>query len=50
MISYVYKLAFEGGGGADYGFASALSLLVFMIVAGISAFSFRFTKSFEEMR
>jgi len=50
LISYVYKLAFAGGRGADYGFAAALSFVVFMIVAGISAFSFRFTKSFEEMR
>ncbi len=50
LISYVYKLAFESGGGADYGFASAVSLLVFIIVAGISAFSFRFTKVFEEIR
>jgi len=50
LISYVYKLAFESGGGTDYGFASAVSLLVFIIVAGISAFSFRFTKSFEEIR
>ena len=50
LISYVYKLAFAGGRGADYGFAAALSLVVFMIVAAISAFSFRFTKSFEELR
>ncbi|MGI9645824.1 MAG: ABC transporter permease subunit, partial [Ilumatobacteraceae bacterium] len=50
LISYVYKIAFESGGGADYGFASAVSLMVFIIVAAISAFSFRFTKVFEEIR
>ena len=50
LITTVYKLAFAGGRGADYGFAAALSVIVFMIVAAISAFSFRFTKSFEEMR
>jgi arabinogalactan oligomer / maltooligosaccharide transport system permease protein len=49
LISYVYKLAFQSG-GADYGFAAALSVVIFMIVAVISAFSFRYTKSFEEMR
>jgi arabinogalactan oligomer / maltooligosaccharide transport system permease protein len=49
LISYVYKLAFQSG-GADYGFAAALSVVIFMIVAVISAFSFRFTKTFEEMR
>jgi arabinogalactan oligomer / maltooligosaccharide transport system permease protein len=50
LISYVYKLAFAGGRGVDYGFAAALSVVIFMIVAGISAFSFRFTKTFEDMR
>ena len=50
LISYVYKLAFAGGRGVDYGFAAALSVVIFMIVAAISAFSFRFTKSFEDMR
>ncbi len=50
LISYVYEIAFSSGGGADYGFASAVSLVIFMIVAAISAFSFRFTKSFEELR
>ncbi|MFN3255213.1 MAG: ABC transporter permease subunit [Ilumatobacter sp.] len=50
LISYVYKIAFSSGGGADYGFASAVSLVIFLIVATISAFSFRFTKSFEELR
>jgi arabinogalactan oligomer / maltooligosaccharide transport system permease protein len=50
LISYVYKLAFAGGRGVDYGFAAALSVVIFIIVAAISAFSFRFTKTFEDMR
>lgn len=50
LITYMYKLAFGGGRGADYGFASAVSMLIFVIVAGISAFSFRFTKAFEEIK
>jgi ABC-type sugar transport system permease subunit len=50
LISYTYKVAFEQAGGADYGFASALAVVIFMIVAAISAFSFRFTKTFEEIR
>jgi ABC-type sugar transport system permease subunit len=41
LISYTYKLAFAGGRGADYGFASAVSLIIFILVAAISAFSFR---------
>jgi arabinogalactan oligomer/maltooligosaccharide transport system permease protein len=50
LISYTYKLAFAGGSGADYGFASAVSFIIFILVAGISAFSFKFTKTFEEIR
>lgn len=50
LISYVYEIAFSSGGGADYGFASAVSLIIFLIVAAISTVSFRFTKSFEELR
>jgi arabinogalactan oligomer/maltooligosaccharide transport system permease protein len=50
LISYTYKLAFAGGRGADYGFASAVSFIIFILVAGISAYSFRYTKAFEEAR
>jgi arabinogalactan oligomer / maltooligosaccharide transport system permease protein len=50
LISYTYKLAFEGGDGADYGFSSAVSLVIFFIVAAISAVSFRASKTFEEIR
>jgi len=50
LISYVYKIAFAGGKGVDYGFAAAVSLVIFLIVATISAFSFRATRSLEEMR
>lgn len=50
LISYTFKLAFAGGRGADYGFASAVSFIIFLIVAAISAFSFRYTKAFEEVK
>ena len=50
LISYTYKLAFAGGRGSDYGFASAISVIIFMIVASISAFSFRYTRAFEEVK
>ena len=50
LISYTYKLAFVGARGQDFGFAAAVSVVVFMLVAAISAFSFRFTKAFEEVR
>ena len=50
LISYTWKLAFEGGKGQDYGLASAISIVIFLIVASISAVSFWRSKSLEEMR
>lgn len=49
LISYTYKLAFEAGRGQDFGFASAISILIFFIVAGISFVNFRISGSFEEV-
>ncbi len=48
LISYTYKLAFEGGRGQDFGFASAISMIIFLIVAGISFVNFKLSGSFEE--
>jgi arabinogalactan oligomer / maltooligosaccharide transport system permease protein len=49
LISYTYRLAFEGGRGQDYGFATAISVVIFMIVALISAVSFSRTKAYEDL-
>jgi arabinogalactan oligomer/maltooligosaccharide transport system permease protein len=49
LISYVFRLAFESGRGSDYGLAAAISVLIFVMVAGISAYSFRFTRGLEEV-
>lgn len=48
LITYTYRLAF-GGGGVDYGYAAAVSVLIFTIVALISAVSFRVTRRQEEV-
>jgi arabinogalactan oligomer / maltooligosaccharide transport system permease protein len=48
LISFVYKIAFAGGTN-DYGVASALSILIFIMVAVISALTFRRSKSLEEI-
>ena len=48
LITVVYKTAFSGV-GRDYGLASALSIVIFLIVATISAISFRQTKALEEI-
>lgn len=49
LISYVYNLAFAGGRGADYGLASAITIIIFVIVAVITLAQFRWTKMWEEV-
>jgi arabinogalactan oligomer/maltooligosaccharide transport system permease protein len=49
LISYTYRLAFESGRGADFGFASAIAIIIFILVATISALSFRRTRVLEEV-
>jgi arabinogalactan oligomer/maltooligosaccharide transport system permease protein len=48
LISFVYKIAF-GGMDRQYGFACAVSILIFVIIATISAISFRKTRALEEL-
>lgn len=50
LISYTYRMAFARGNGGDYGLASAVSILIFLIVGAISWFNFRFTGALEEVR
>ena len=50
LISYTYKIAFQAGGGAQYGLAAAVSIFIFFIVAGISAISFWRTRALEDIR
>jgi len=49
LISYTYRLAFEGVRGNQWGLASAVSLIIFIIVAIISAIGFRYTRALEEI-
>lgn len=48
LITFVYELAF-GGEQAQYGFASAISILIFVFVGIISVIGFRQTRRYEEM-
>jgi arabinogalactan oligomer/maltooligosaccharide transport system permease protein len=50
LISYTYKLAIASGKGSDYGLASTVGILIFFIVASVSALSFWRSKSLENMR
>ncbi|XCB30816.1 ABC transporter permease subunit [Arcanobacterium hippocoleae] len=49
LITYAFRIAF-GGSGNDYGLASAVSLVIFFIVAAMGAIGFGRTKAWEEMR
>lgn len=49
LISYVYNLAFAGGRGFDYGLASAVTIIIFIIVATITLLQFRYTQMWEEV-
>ncbi|MEO2131989.1 MAG: ABC transporter permease subunit [Microbacterium sp.] len=48
LITMVYKVAFVGS-TADYGLASAFSIIIFLIVGTISIVAFRRTKALEEL-
>ncbi|CAN7333384.1 ABC transporter permease subunit [Microbacterium sp. LjRoot45] len=48
LISAIWDISGVNGGKADYGLASALSILVFIVVGLISALAFRQTKKLEE--
>jgi len=48
LISAIWDISGVSGGKADYGLASALSILVFIVVGLISALAFRQTKKLEE--
>jgi ABC-type sugar transport system permease subunit len=49
LINYTYNLAFGSDRGADYGYASAIAIVIFLIVAAIALFQYRFTKAWEEV-
>jgi arabinogalactan oligomer/maltooligosaccharide transport system permease protein len=49
LISYTYKVALATGKGQDYGLASALTIIIFLIVATISAISFSRTRALENL-
>jgi ABC-type sugar transport system permease subunit len=49
LLTYTYRLAFEGGRGADYGFASAITIIIFVVLVVITLFNFRFTSMWEEV-
>jgi arabinogalactan oligomer/maltooligosaccharide transport system permease protein len=49
LISYTYNLAFTAGKGRDYGLASAVSFINFMLVAALSFQAFKRSKQMENI-
>ncbi len=49
LISYVYNLAFSASRGVDYGFAAAITIVIFFIVGTITLIQFNYTKMWEEV-
>ncbi len=50
LISAIYQISGIAGGRADYGLASALSIVVFVVVGIVSAIAFRQTRKLEEIQ
>ena len=48
LISYTYKVAFIQGNGNNYGLAAAMTIVIFLVTAGISALGFSRTAVLEE--
>ncbi len=44
LVSYTYRIAFEGSGGQDFGLASAIATLIFLLVGALALVNLRFTK------
>ncbi len=49
MITWTYRIALDGEPKRQ-GLAAALSVLMFIIVAALSAIGFKYTKTYEEIR
>jgi arabinogalactan oligomer / maltooligosaccharide transport system permease protein len=49
LITYTYRLAFESGGGQDYGLAATIAVLTFVLVAVMAVISFRWIRPLEEI-
>lgn len=43
LISYTYRLAFEGGAGQNFGLASSIAIFIFIIIAILTLINFRLT-------
>lgn len=49
LISYTFRFAFGSGGTRDFGFASAIAIVIFLMVGAMTLIQFRLTKRWEEV-
>lgn len=45
LVSFTYRIAFEGGKGNDYGLAAAIAAMIFIIVGLLSLVQLRLTRT-----
>ena len=48
LVTYTYRVAFASGRGADLGYASAITVIIFLILVTITMVQFRYTNMLEE--
>lgn len=44
LVSYTYRIAFEGGGSQDFGLASAIATLIFILVGALALLNLHISK------
>jgi ABC-type sugar transport system permease subunit len=48
LATYTYRIAFGSTGSSDFGYASAITVIIFLILMVITFFQFRYTNMLEE--
>jgi len=48
LISYVYRIAFDSN-GHDYGYATAITVIIFLILLGVTLFQYRYMNMVEKV-
>ncbi|WP_439287886.1 maltose ABC transporter permease MalF [Lonepinella sp. BR2904] len=44
LVSYTYRIAFEGSGSQDFGLAAAIATIIFLLVGGLAMLNLKATK------
>lgn len=48
LATYIHRIAFSSGRGADLGYAAAITVVIFLILVALTFIQFRFTNMLEE--